>query len=906
MFFGWATLIGLVVYPSAIVSAQEIHLLNKKPDPFGYPRPARGATHVPVDTSFFFQLGFADEQTDDDVLLDSVTVQIQADRQPPREVLRTGQRFCSGFTGKIFEHSRRQAATAVYFEVEEPLQPGASYRISVGARSHNGAVLPEGQGDWSFTTAQAVDEQVVKLQLDLETPGVVWHGGFFTGFCKPSFCTSASNRIPGYDLMSRIRRKYPRAWSLQRDTHLTALERQPRFLINGHANVVRERETRRIRKIDPTERGVVLHVEDFFGHQQYGIASNPPLADDYHAGDEVLIADGVRHERARVLEILHDDQDAKQLLVTTLDNPAATWQLDYARPLPEEENPDMPGRFAVGGCYLTKFQPPGTPHFYWGRVNKEWDIAHRRFGRRLVVNFMDAPGDLSVDGGNWTYPKDYVEHHHVIHAYTTHLIDRYGDACLDFYWSVFNEPDLAAAFWRSGDWEQLQRFYDYTVDAILRAFEDRGLDSERVIVGGLEIGAIFGVNIERPILRRFLVHCSPTAADPDAVTENMAYADARLAGKRSRRVERLCRESGGRGSPCDFISVHAYNASSVMAGKLIRAKEIALDVDADYYADLRINSHESCPAWAPPPDVAAADSYLGNGYFPTWCADVIRRQLAKAVQDPRFAYGESIITFWPWPNANFGGHNNATRVIAIDEDGDGRKDREDTIAMPILHFLALVSGMGGTYQVLPEQKFHHHTVSGFASRGKDSVQVLLYSHEPFDVQSRSRTSFHVSLPLQSLPWSHVRIHEYAFDQDRNSYYHAARRLRDREADQPDRAVVAELMSGLRSDDRARQLAAIEKTAALPDPPQALLIAALRLYESTQDATLRAAIEEAGKRVQNREICYTLDEFEPIRARSELQVTGESQQIIGDDGGLQLETRLPTNGAVLFVIEPTGE
>ena len=163
-----------------------------------------------------------------------------------------------------------------------------------------------------------------------------------------------------------------------------------------------------------------------------------------------------------------------------------------------------------------------------------------------MVNFADAPGDLSVDGRDWTYPKDYAEYHEVVRAYTDHLIQRYGDACLDFVWSVCNEPDLAAAFWRSGDWNELQKFYDYTVDAVLRAFEDHGYDSDRVIVGGLEIGAIFGTHIEGPILKIFLSHCSPAAECQGELPLNAAFADARLDGRRSRRVENLCRRTAAR------------------------------------------------------------------------------------------------------------------------------------------------------------------------------------------------------------------------------------------------------------------------------------------------------------------------------------------------------------------------
>ena len=106
---------------------------------------------------------------------------------------------------------------------------------------------------------------------------------------------------------------------------------------------------------------------------------------------------------------------------------------------------------------------------------------------------------------------------------------------------------------------------------LTRAFEDRGYDSKTVSVGGLELGGIFGTNLR---IREFLAHCSPRAQSvKGALPLNAAFADKRLDGKRSKRVEELCRANAGRGSPCDFVSVHAYNASKMMAAKLAKAKE---------------------------------------------------------------------------------------------------------------------------------------------------------------------------------------------------------------------------------------------------------------------------------------------------------------------------------------------
>ena len=47
--------------------------------------------------------------------------------------------------------------------------------------------------------------------------------------------------------------------------------------------------------------------------------------------------------------------------------------------------PDAPGLFPPGGCYLRKLSPAGTPVYYWGRLDRQWDLAVQRFGRSDFV-----------------------------------------------------------------------------------------------------------------------------------------------------------------------------------------------------------------------------------------------------------------------------------------------------------------------------------------------------------------------------------------------------------------------------------------------------------------------------------------------------------------------------------------
>ena len=775
----------------------EIRLLQREPDPHGTPRPAPNAHDVPLATSIYFELGAPPDDKHDQVLAESVAIRLEPKMGEPIDVLQPGRRFAKGGSGWLrpkqvggeAEAAAGSGDLAVYAELGQSLKPATTYRVRVQARSRDGAALPAAAGAWTFTTEAAAGVHTLNLPLDLGTPPVHWHGAFFSGVCHAFFCTRAATYGPTYDLMNEARKQHPQAWSYQRDFWMTGSEDQKPGYFGSHLpNIVRERQTRRIVAMDSRQDGVLLRVEEFFGHQQYGDcgagcqpASLPAdrqsalLSTDYHPGDEVLIADGSHDARSKVIAI---DDKAGTVLVGPIAAPAGGWKIAYEGPLPEREDPDAPGLFPPGGCYLRKFNPPGTACYYWGRLDKEWDLVHRHCGRRLVVNFADAPGDLALDGRSWTTVKDYAQWHQAARTIAGHIIDRYGRDALDFTWSIFNEPDLGPAFWRT-DWNELQRYYDYTTDAILRAFEDRGYDSDRVFIGGLELAGAFGLNLR---LTDFLAHCSPRATAQGALPLNAALADPHLAGKHSRRVETLCGKHSGKGSPCNFVSVHSYNRSEMMAAKLLLAKQTALAIDADYYRDLWVNSHESCPDWCPPPDEAAADSYLGNGYFSTWCVDVIARQLQQAAKDPRYAFGETLLTVWP-PLTDFTGLDAVTRILSCDGQGSGRNDRQTTIPVPIFHVLGLLADMGNRYWVLPQRQRGGHTVGGFASRDEQGiVRIVLCAHHAQDTQSRSDAAFDVALEIDHLGWEGgARVEEYRFDRDHNSYFREGRALRQRAA-----------------------------------------------------------------------------------------------------------------------------
>lgn len=878
-----------------VADAGYVALRRHRQDPYGWPRPGPAQEHVPPATSFYIELAVDKDSEGDLVERETVGLALLREDAPPLQLVTNGQ-FTAACTGRFGTRKNRRGpqSLTLYVDPRVPLEPSTTYTVSIRARSRDGLELRRRDRTWKFTTSAPAARHTVAFDLDLTNKITRWHGGFFTGICRPSFCTSSGHMIPSYEIMAETRARSPKAVSLLRNVSLTGMDYKPAFPAWNYPNVVRELETRRIVDIAEVESNVVLRVEDFFGHGQYGIESDRPLSSDYHAGDEVLIADGAHDARTMVVVVSDTN---RTVTVQSFESPAEGWGIAYTGTLPTDENPNAPGLFPPGGCYLRKFQPSGTPRYYWARLDKEHDLTVRSFGFRLVANFTDAPADLSIDGRSWTYPKDYAEYHEVARAIASHLIERYGDDCLDFVWSVFNEADLAGAFWRGADWTELQKFYDYTVDAVCRAFEDHGYDSERAFVGGVEMGGIFGFHIGHPALKLILIHCSPNATGEGALDKNPVFADKRLDGKRSRRVETLCRANDGRGSPCDFISVHTYNRSEIAAEKLIRSKALALETDAGYYTDLWVNSHESCPSWSPPPDPAAADSYLGNGYFPSWCADFARRLLSKAAEDARYGFGETILTVWPWPITDFGGLNNLTRAIRVDDDGDGKKDRTVTLPVPVLHFLGLLANMGDRFWVLPERVVEGHVVSGIASQTGGELRILVYSHDQLDTQSRSENEFDVELGIAGLDWPEVSVASYRFDKDHNSYFRLGRRLRDRHLGEdvgPVTGKISGALDEIAEDDPASQMAGLKTLSALGTQASHTVKDIIASLHASTNEQVRAQAMDTIRAITQRK-AYSAEDVAKVQDLAQLKVTNSGTHQVSTNGVLRLTIPLSANG-----------
>ena len=682
------------------------------------------------------------------------------------EVLGAGRAWRPGYSGTFHDfNDGTSSGTGVHVTRATPLAPSRSYTVTVFTRTLDGVAINPAASSWSFTTRRALDGASVAWTIDTALPTVHWTGRWFAGEVKVNFDSSVTyDQEPVYALIDQARAEAPEFFEQQRDFPLLGDYWQAGLgAFDGNANVVRERETRRIVAMSVQGASTVLHLADLVEGPYYGIEPDRPLSLDYAKGDRVLVCDRFKSELATV-QAVNDGNGT--LKVAGLVGPPASWVLDYPQAY-REDNPTTPGNFTLPLGAVRKFAPVGTPVYWWDRVHDELD-RHVAHGRKPLVTFHGTPYDLCrIATGENEYggacpdrPKDYDQWDLFVRTFVGHLIDRYGAQTATWTWSVGNEPDLPI-FWVGTDNEFLE-YYDYTTNAILRAFEERAIDTASIRIGGLEATGLFP-GYEGQIL----YHCSPVADSPNpgAYTDvNFVCANPAFAGRRAARVERFCSDHANEGCPLDFLSVHTYDDAAGAAETIRLARNRALALDPAGYADLLVSSHETTPDWVPRRDPASRVMYRWGAYLPAWGGDYFRRLLDEAVADPRKAGGESVLTAWPF-NYNFEGLTSLAGLMRIDEDGNGTQDRVEAVRTPFFHFAALAARMSHDLRSIPAVQDAGVVFAGWRSVEPAADRLLLYAHDPKDTGCAETGGWDATLRLRNLRFPVVEVVEYRIDRN---------------------------------------------------------------------------------------------------------------------------------------------
>ncbi len=733
------------------------------------PRPWTGRTNVTTATSVYFEVLVPDANGAAGAIdPGSITATLRPDGGAPLPMLLAGQLFAPGFSGRVFTglDSGADNGVGVFVVPAAPLDASRKYTVEVTASTADGVPIDPAQRSWSFTTRAALDGAPFAWTVAAGTPPLRWQGWFFDGIGKPTFDSSRMfDQHDSYVLMDAGRKRNADVWALQRDWPLTSDYWNNGFF-DGNPNPVRERETRRITQVQTLANRTVLTVADLPEGPLYGIAAGRPLAADYHAGDLVTIADRTKSETATVQSV--DDVQHK-VTVSRLVN--ASWTLNYPGSTPADD-PDTPDNFTLPLCYLRKFIPAGTQVYYWRRIDDEWDQVHGDFHRRLIVDFTYTPLDLartpvpaSTGGhGSTSPPKDWLAWHTFVRALTLHLIDRYGAAAADFLYSVGNENNFTL-FW-TGTKNEFLAFYDYTVNAVLLAFEERGFDTAAVKVGGVEAAGLGG----RAWTADVLWHASGAANKPaaDIAEQNFVCADAAFATRTAARIRAQCDAWGGRGVPLDYVSLHEYETSAQGVQDLLEVRDDALAIDPLFFDALSVDSFESGPDWVPHTDPASRAIHIGDGYFPSWCADWSARLIERAWSDARYARHHAVLTVWPF-DYDAQGIQSVTGLFHVDDDGDGTADRIATVRKDVFNLLEVQARMTRDLVPLPAQTRAGVRAGGWLSPGPAAQRVLLYAHDGNDTGSEEAAPLTARVTLTGLPWRRVTVNRWRFDRDTGPY-----------------------------------------------------------------------------------------------------------------------------------------
>jgi xylan 1,4-beta-xylosidase len=156
----------------------------------------------------------------------------------------------------------------------------------------------------------------------------------------------------------------------------------------------------------------------------------------------------------------------------------------------------------------------GNPVYSWIIVDHIFDTFHAAGIKPIVeIGFMPEAlsthpepyrhnfpkGSIGSIYTGWAYPpRDYAKWAELVFQFTRRLRERYGDAEVKTWlWEVWNEPDIN--YWK-GTPEEYFKLYDFTADAVLRAFPEARIGGPDSTGPGNSHASEF--------LRQFLDHCA--------------------------------------------------------------------------------------------------------------------------------------------------------------------------------------------------------------------------------------------------------------------------------------------------------------------------------------------------------------------------------------------------------------
>jgi xylan 1,4-beta-xylosidase len=399
----------------------------------------------------------------------------------------------------------------------------------------------------------------------------------------------------------------------------------------------------------------------------------------------------------------------------------------------------------------------GHPIYSWAIVDQIFD-TFRAVGVKPLVEIGFMPKALSTHPEpyrhdfprtpvtdiytGWAYPpKDYQKWSELVFQFVRHLRERYGDAeTKTWLWEVWNEPDIG--YWQ-GTPEEYFKLYDFSVEAVLRAFPEARIGGPDITGPGNAKASDF--------LRAFLEHCA----------HQNNYANGRV------------------GSHLDFISFHPkgspkWQGDHVQMGisRQLTAIEQGFKITASFpeWANTPIilgeSDPEGCAACSAKDN--PQNSYRNGPLYGAYAVAVLNHVLALARQEHINFLGSVTWAFEFEDQPYFAGFRelatngldkpvlNAFRMLGLL--GNERVKVSSSGALPIEEVVR--DGV----QSLPE-------VNAIAARKDHEVEILIWNYHDDDVPDLSAA---IDLSVSGLPAEAKRglLEHFRVDSDHSNAFAA--------------------------------------------------------------------------------------------------------------------------------------
>lgn len=419
------------------------------------------------------------------------------------------------------------------------------------------------------------------------------------------------------------------------------------------------------------------------------------------------------------------------------------------------------------GCEIYSEDARGNPQFNWQVCDQVFDYIVS-MGFDIVVDFTLMPMELASNktrlqpwfGGNMSPPMSHEKWANLVYETTKHLVERYGlERVSNWYFEVWNEPDLAWLFWIAdtdnpdsrlrewGDMDAYNKLYDYTADAVKRAHPD-------LWVGG---PAVAGAYIEP-----FLEH-----------QEKKNYL------------------TGKKGTPVDFLSFHSYG--SVFEKVINKIDEIHRTAGSinKVYQHLPYIISEFSPS---PYDLP----WYVSRYPAIWLIAAVDAIFNYADQCQRPDFLPRMMIYWTSPVIKDFGED------AVNKETDGLATTlgNNLFKLPVFNAFEMLGYLSNErvrvinsipfpdYKENLENEFVN-LLSAIATRSDSSFEVLVYQFTENDAFSQKKKEYQIKLNIKNIPDTGYYLRKFALNEYEGNSYRAWKRLNSPSILNPNQVEILE-------------------------------------------------------------------------------------------------------------------